>query len=60
MWNVASRGNRFIDTINNPNIQFISGSSPSSFKALINGQNFTAQELMYETLNDEIYSMIHI
>ena len=60
MWNVDSRGDRFIDTINNPNIQFISGSSPSSFKALINGQNFTAQELMYETLNDEIYSMIHI
>jgi hypothetical protein len=60
MWNVASRGDRFIDTINNPNIQFISGSSPSSFKALINGQNFTAQELMYKTLNDEIYSMIHI
>jgi hypothetical protein len=60
MWNVASRGNRFIDTIGNPNIQFISGSSPSSFKALINGQNFTAQELMYETLNDEMYSMIRI
>ena len=60
MWNVGSRGDRFIDTIQNPNIQFISGSSPSSFKALINGQNFTAQELMYETLNDEIYSMIHI
>jgi len=60
MWNVASRGNRFIDTIGNPNIQFISGSSPSSFKALINGQNFTAQQLMYETLNDEMYSMIHI
>ena len=60
MWNVESRGNRFIDTIGNPNIQFISGSSPSSFKALINGQNFTAQELMYKTLNDEMYSMIHI
>lgn len=60
MWNVESRGNRFIDTIGNPNIQFISGSSPSSFKALINGQNLSAQELMYETLNDEIYSMIHI
>ena len=60
MWNVASRGNRFIDTIGNPNIQFISGSSPSSFKTLINGQNFTAQELMYETLNDEMYSMIRI
>lgn len=60
MWNVESRADRFIDTIENPNIQFISGSSPSAFKSLIRGRNFTARELMYMTLNDEMYSMIHI
>lgn len=60
MWNVESRADRFIDTIDNPNVQFISGSSPSSFKALISGQNFTALELMKQTLNDKMYAGIKI
>lgn len=60
MWNVESRADRFIDTINNPDVQFISGSSPSAFKSLIRGQGFSAFELMIETLNDPMYNKITI
>jgi hypothetical protein len=60
MWNVESRADRFIDNINNPNVQFISGSSPSAFKSLIRGQNFTAEELMLSVLNDPMYDLITI
>ena len=60
MWNVESRGDRYMDTIANDNIQFISGSSPSAFKSLIRGQNFTALELMLNVLNDPMYDEITI
>ena len=60
MWNVESRADRFIDNIANPDIQFISGSSTSAFKSLIRGENFTAEELMLDVLNDPMYSMITV
>lgn len=34
MWNVASRGNRFIDDMYNPKLAFVSGSSAATFKEL--------------------------
>lgn len=34
LWNVESRGNRFLAKSNNPNVAFISGSSASTFKEL--------------------------
>ena len=58
MWNVESRADRYMDTIENDNIQFISGSSPSAFKSLIRGQNFTAFELMISVLEDPMYNEI--
>ena len=60
MWNVESRGDRYMDTIANDNIQFISGSSPSAFKSLIRDQNFTAFELMISVLEDPMYDQVTI
>lgn len=60
MWNVASRADRYLDTLDNKHIQFISGSSPSAFKSLIRGANFTAQELMLDVLSDPMYANIMI
>lgn len=61
MWNVASRGNRFIEKANSDKrIQYISGSSPSCFKDLINNLGKSAYELMVETLNNPIYDDITV
>lgn len=60
MWNVDSRGDRYMDTIANDNIQFISGSSPSAFKSLIRGRNLTAFELMISVLEDPMYDQVTI
>lgn len=60
MWNVEARHDCYIDSIKNPNIQFISGSSPSVFRNLINSFNKNAYELMLDTLNDPIYDAVCI
>jgi hypothetical protein len=60
MWNVDSRHNAFIDRINNPKIQFISGSSPSTFRSLINSIDKSAYQLMVETLSDPAYDVIEV
>lgn len=58
MWNVQARQDTFHATVENPNVQFISGSSPSAFKSLIRGTNYSAYELMVETLSDKMYDKI--
>lgn len=60
MWNVDSRHDIYLDRMENPKIQFISGQSPSVFKYILNSINKSAYELMLEVLNDPIYNVITI
>lgn len=58
-WNVNAGDNVvFHADINASHAQFISGASPSSFKALINGASFTAYDLMLMVLNDDRYNCV--
>lgn len=57
-WNVDARQNTFHAKATQPGVQFISGHSVSAFKSLIKGEEYTAIELMLETLNDPMYDSI--
>lgn len=57
-WNVAARQATFHATANTPGVQFISGSSPSAFKSLIEGKTFDAIDLMLETLYTPMYDCV--
>jgi hypothetical protein len=59
-WNVDARTNTFHADVKTKGVQFISGQSASAFKSLIKGTEFTAYELMIETLSDEMYDSVCI
>lgn len=59
-WNVDARQNTFHAQVGKKGVQFISGQSASAFKSLIKGVEFTAYELMLETLNDPMYDFVII
>jgi hypothetical protein len=59
-WNVNARTNTFHADVKTKEVQFISGQSASAFKSLIKGTEFTAYELMIETLSDEMYDSVCI
>jgi len=50
MWNVESRGSRFVAKSNNPNVAFVSGSSASTFKELTTLINEDAMTAMTKIL----------
>lgn len=56
MWNCASRGNRFLDDMNNPYLSFISGASASSFKELTTLITKDAYTAMVEILSKPEFS----
>ena len=56
-WNVEARNDTFLSQ--NPNLIYVSGNSPSSFKELtgaLNGK--TSWDIMIETLNNPIYDCV--
>ena len=53
-WNVDARNNTILDS--GPNVSFVSGFSPMIFKQVLTGK--TGLDLMYETLNQQKYSII--
>lgn len=57
-WNVDARQNTFHANATQSGVQFISGQSASAFKSLIRGVEYTALELMLETLNDPMYDSV--
>lgn len=57
-WNVYARQDTFHANATQKGVQFISGQSASAFKSLINGVEYTALELMLETLNDSMYNSV--
>lgn len=59
-WNVNARENTFHGDIEDKNIRFISGCSPTIFKSLCENMGNTPEELMLLTLNSERYSAISI
>ena len=58
MWNVASRGDRFLSQVDNPKVQFVSGAAASTFNTVLKGLDKTAYELMVMTLSDPMYDVI--
>jgi len=60
MWNVEARRDTFLEKITNPKIQYISGSSPSAFKSLIDNIDKSAYDLMVATLSDPTYDCITV
>ena len=58
MWNVSSLRTTFLERYTHPKVQFISGSSPSVFKSLINSIDKSAYQLMVDTLNDPMYDCV--
>ena len=57
-WNVDSRKDTFLASKNDPNTILVSGQSASTFKNLIKGIDFSAYEIMVETLNDPRYDCV--
>lgn len=53
-WNVDARNDTILDS--GPDVSFVSGFSPMIFKQVLTGK--TGLDLMYETLNQERYSII--
>lgn len=53
-WNVDARNNTILDS--GPDVSFVSGFSPMIFKQVLTGK--TGLDLMYETLNQQKYSVI--
>jgi hypothetical protein len=54
-WNVDARQNNIPMTVKD-SISFVSGMSPTIFKQIMSGK--TAEDLMYEVLDNERYSVI--
>lgn len=59
-WDVDAREDIFHAKATTPGVQFISGQAASAFKSLIRGAEYTAYELMLETLNDPMYANVHL
>lgn len=55
MWNVASRGNHFIDDMYNPKLAFVSGSSAATFKELTNLITNDAYTAMVKILSKPVF-----
>lgn len=60
MWNVNARQNTFLSKLNLPNVQFVSGSSPSIFKGIVDNIGKSAEELMLQVLNAPMYDRITV
>lgn len=59
LWNVAARQDTYLSQ--NPNVIYVSGSSPSVFKSFISALNGeTAYDVMLKTLNDKMYDCVQI
>ena len=59
LWNVAARQDTYLSQ--NPNVIYVSGSSPSVFKSFIGVlNNETAYDVMLKTLNDKMYDCVQI
>ena len=59
LWNVAARQDTYLSQ--NPNVIYVSGSSPSVFKSFIGALNGeTAYDVMLKTLNDKMYDCVQI
>ena len=59
LWNVAARQDTYLSQ--NPNVIYVSGSSPSVFKSFIGALNGeTAYDVMLKTLNDKMYDCVKI
>lgn len=59
-WNVEARQDTFHAEATNPNVRFVSGSSASVFKGLIEKMGYTALELMYGVLDAERYAAVKV
>ena len=59
-WNADARQDTFHAKATAPGVQFISGQSASAFESLIKGAEYTAYDLMLETLNNPIYNNVHL
>lgn len=57
-WNVAARGNTFHARNNNPYARFVSGSSASTFKTVLECWQLSAREVVEKTLNDPQYDLV--
>ena len=57
-WNVDSRNNIYHADATNPYVKFVSGHSPSVFKALCETNAKTPTELMTEVLDSDRYKPI--
>jgi hypothetical protein len=59
-WCVDSRHNVFHAEMNDEGVQLASGQSPSVFKSILNGVNFSPYDAMVEVLNSEAYECVTI
>ena len=57
-WNVEARANTYHATATNPNVQFVSGYSASSFKDVLKTLDYDAYKAMVETLNNPLYDRV--
>lgn len=57
-WNVEARANTYHAKATNPNVQFVSGYSASSFKDVLKTLDYDAYKAMVETLNNPIYDRV--
>ena len=60
MWNVASRHDSYLAKSDFQGVQFASGASASTFKALLANMGVSARELALNTLNDPIFDRVVI
>lgn len=59
LWNVAARRDTYLSQ--NPNVIYVSGSSPSVFKSFIGAlNNETAYDVMLKTLNNKMYDCVQV
>ena len=59
LWNVEARQDTYLSQ--NPDVIYVSGSSPSVFKSFIGALNGeTAYDVMLKTLNDKMYDCVRI
>jgi len=59
-WNVNSRQNNCAATADAKGILLVSGSSPSVFKTLLSGCQYSPLDQVLETLNNEMYNRVTI
>lgn len=57
-WNVNSVKNNVPATADEKNVLLVSGASPSVFKTLLTGKQYTPVDQMMETLNQKIYDKV--